>query len=48
MDLRDIFTADVIAANWTEVASNAEPYYGAGLFPARKESGSGLEVDSRQ
>lgn len=43
MDLRDIFTADVIAANWTEVASNAEPYYGAGLFPARKKAGLDLK-----
>ncbi len=43
MNLREVFTADSIAANWTEVASNAEPYYGAGLFPARKKAGLDLK-----
>lgn len=43
MILSDIFTADAIAANWTEVASNATPYYGAGLFPPRKKAGLDLK-----
>ena len=43
MNLRDIFTAEAIAANWTETASNSIPYYGAGLFPARKKAGLDLK-----
>ena len=43
MNLSDIFTAEFIAANWTETASNADPYYGAGLFPARKKAGLDLK-----
>lgn len=43
MFLSDIFTAEAIAANWTEVASNAVPYYGAGLFPPRKKAGLDLK-----
>lgn len=43
MILSDVFTADSIAANWTEAASNADEYYGAGLFPARKKAGLDLK-----
>ena len=43
MILSDVFTADSIAANWTEAASNADAYYGAGLFPARKKAGLDLK-----
>lgn len=43
MNLRDVFTAEAIAANWTETASNSIPYYGAGLFPARKKAGLDLK-----
>lgn len=43
MFLTDIFTAEAIAQNWTEAASNAIPYYGAGLFPARKKAGLDLK-----
>lgn len=43
MILSDVFTADSIAANWKEAASNADAYYGAGLFPARKKAGLDLK-----
>ena len=43
MILSDVFTADSIAASWTEAASNADAYYGAGLFPARKKAGLDLK-----
>lgn len=43
MNLTDIFTAEAIAANWTAAASNQIPYYGAGLFPARKKAGLDLK-----
>ena len=42
MDIRELFTPAEIAANWTEVQSNAIPYLGAGLFPARKKAGLDL------
>lgn len=42
MNLRDFFTPDAIAAQWTEVASNQIPYLGTGLFPARKKAGLDL------
>ncbi len=42
MKLRDIFTAESIAANYTEAASNKVPYFGAGLFPAAKKQGLDL------
>lgn len=42
MDLREFFTPQAIAANWTEAASNQIPYLGAGLFPARKKAGLDL------
>lgn len=43
MKLRDIFTADSIAANFTEAASNAVPYFGEGLFPPAKKMGLDLK-----
>lgn len=42
MDIRKAFTPAAIAANWTEVASNMEPYIGSGLFPAKKKAGLDL------
>lgn len=42
MDLREFFTPQAIAANWTEAASNQIPYLGSGLFPARKKAGLDL------
>lgn len=43
MKLTDVFTAKVIADNWTEVASNAIPYLGSGFFPAQKKAGLDLK-----
>lgn len=43
MKLTDVFTAKAIANNWTEVASNAIPYLGTGLFPAQKKAGLDLK-----
>ena len=43
MKLTDIFTADAIALNYTNAASNAIPYLGAGLFPAQKKAGLDLK-----
>ena len=43
MKLTDIFTADAIALNYTNAASNAIPYFGAGLFPAQKKAGLDLK-----
>lgn len=43
MNLLDVFKADAIAANWTEVASNSIPYFGSGLFPAKKKAGLDLK-----
>ena len=43
MKLTDVFTADAIAVNYTNAASNAIPYYGAGLFPAQKKAGLDLK-----
>lgn len=42
MNIREFFTPAVIAAHWTEVASNAVPYLGSGLFPAKKKAGLDL------
>ena len=42
MLLNNLLTAKLIAANWTEVASNRVPALGAGLFPARKKAGLDL------
>ena len=43
MILSDVFTVESVAANWTEAASNATLYYGAGLFPAKKKAGLDLK-----
>lgn len=43
MKLTDVFTADAIALNYTNAASNAIPYLGAGLFPAQKKAGLDLK-----
>lgn len=43
MKLSDVFTAEAIALNYTNVASNAIPYLGAGLFPAQKKAGLDLK-----
>lgn len=43
MRLRDVFTAESIAANYTEAASNKTPYFGAGLFPSQKKQGLDLK-----
>ena len=43
MKLTDIFNADAIAVNYTNAASNAIPYFGAGLFPAQKKAGLDLK-----
>lgn len=42
MNIIDFFTPAAIAAQYNEVASNAIPYLGAGLFPARKKAGLDL------
>jgi len=42
MDFLSFFTPEVLAANWTEVASNRIPYLGEGLFPAAKKAGLDL------
>lgn len=36
------FTTVSVAANWTVAASNAIPYLGSGLFPAKKKAGLDL------
>ena len=43
MRLTDVFDSQAIALNWTEVASNAIPYLGTGLFPAKKKAGLDLK-----
>lgn len=43
MKLTDVFNAEAIAANYTEVASNAIPYLGTGFFPAQKKAGLDLK-----
>lgn len=43
MNLREFFTPQTIAANWTEVQSNRIPYLGEMLFPARKKAGLDLK-----
>ena len=42
MNWTEFFKPSVIAANWTEAASNSIPYLGSGLFPARKKAGLDL------
>lgn len=43
MKLTDIFNASAIAANYTEAASNKQPYLGSGFFPAQKKNGLDLK-----
>ncbi len=43
MKLTDVFDADAVAINWTEAASNREPYLGEGLFPSDKKAGLDLK-----
>lgn len=43
MKLTDVFTAEAIAINYTNAASNAMPYIGAGWFPANKKAGLDLK-----
>ena len=43
MKLSDIFTAEAIALNYTNAATNAIPYLGTGLFPAQKKAGLDLK-----
>lgn len=43
MKLSDIFTAEAIALNYTNAASNAIPYLGTGFFPAQKKAGLDLK-----
>ena len=42
MNLAELFTPEIIAANYTEAASNAIPYLGTGLFPSVKRAGLDL------
>lgn len=42
MDLREFFTPAAMAAYYTDAYSNAIPYLGRGLFPARKKAGLDL------
>ncbi len=43
MNLTDIFNAEAVAANYTEAASNKQPYLGSGFFPAQKKNGLDLK-----
>lgn len=43
MKLSDVFTAEAIALNYTNAASNAIPYLGTGFFPADKKAGLDLK-----
>lgn len=43
MKLSDVFTAEAIALNYTNAASNALPYLGTGFFPAQKKAGLDLK-----
>lgn len=43
MKLSDVFTAEAIASNYTNAASNAIPYLGTGFFPAQKKAGLDLK-----
>lgn len=43
MKLSDIFTAQAIALNYTNAASNDIPYLGTGFFPAQKKAGLDLK-----
>lgn len=43
MKLTDIFNSSAISLNYTSEASNAIPYLGTGLFPAKKKAGLDLK-----
>ncbi|MBR5823734.1 MAG: major capsid protein [Paludibacteraceae bacterium] len=43
MKLSDVFTAEAIALNYTNAASNKIPYLGTGFFPAQKKAGLDLK-----
>ena len=43
MKLSDVFTAEAIALNYTNAASNSIPYLGTGFFPAKKKAGLDLK-----
>jgi hypothetical protein len=43
MKLSDVFTAEAIALNYTNAASNAMPYLGTGFFPSQKKAGLDLK-----
>ena len=43
MKLSDVFNAEAVALNYTNAASNAIPYLGAGFFPAKKKAGLDLK-----
>lgn len=43
MKLTDVFTAEAIALNYTNAASNAIPYLGTGFFPSQKKAGLDLK-----
>lgn len=43
MKLSDVFTAEAIALNYTNAASNDIPYLGTGFFPAQKKAGLDLK-----
>ena len=43
MRLTDVFTAEAIALNYTNAASNSIPYLGTGFFPAKKKAGLDLK-----
>lgn len=42
-EFRKLVTPKVIAANWTEAASNKVPYLGATLFPGKQKAGLDLK-----
>lgn len=43
MKLNEVFNAKAIADNYTEAASNSQPYLGQGFFPSFKKSGLDLK-----
>ena len=43
MKLTELFNAQAIADNYTEVSSNAIPYLGSGFFPVQKKAGLDLK-----
>ena len=43
MKLSDVFTAEAVALNYTNSASNVIPYLGTGFFPAKKKAGLDLK-----